>query len=72
MKQNTKHILISVVLAIISFGIFAMTLQGISSNGITIQGHPITLLISCISLSAGVFFAFFTKWLYDIEKTQQN
>ena len=72
MKANTKHISLSVVIAIISFGIFSMTLQGISSNGITIQGHPIVLLVSCISLSAGTFFAYFAKWLYDIEKMKQN
>jgi amino acid transporter len=72
MKVNTKHISLSVVLAIISFGIFAITVNLLSSNGAELQGNPLSILFSILSLCFGTFFLYFAKWLHDIEKTKQN
>jgi amino acid transporter len=72
MKVNTKHISLSVVLAIISFGIFAITVNLLSSNGAELQGSPLAILFSILSLCFGTFFLYFAKWLYDIDKSKQN
>ena len=72
MKVNTKQISLSVVLAIISFGIFAITINLLSSNGTELQGNPLAILFSILSLFFGTFFLYFAKWLYDIDKTKQN
>lgn len=74
MNLNTKHISTAVILAIISFGIFALTIGeiSVSSNGRELQGHPLVLLINLISLSLGLFFVYFAKWMKDTEEFKQN
>ena len=72
MKVNTKHITLALVLAILSFGLFAMTIGDISSNGRELQGHPITLLVNWFGISMGLFFVYLAKWMHDTEKTKQN
>ncbi len=74
MNLNTKHISTAVVLAILSFGIFALTIGeiSVSSNGRELQGHPLTLLISVLSLFAGLVFVYFAKWMKDTEEFKQN
>jgi len=72
MKLNTKHISLCIVLAIISFGIFAITINLLSSNGTELQGNPLAILLSILSLCFGTFFLYFAKWMHDIEKAKQN
>lgn len=72
MRINTKHISTAVVLAILSFGIFALTIEHISSDGKVLYGHPLTLLISGLSLFAGLVFVYFAKWMRDTENFKQN
>ena len=72
MKLNTKHISLCIVLAILSFGLFAITIGDISSNGRELQGHPITLLVNLFGLFMGLFFVYLAKWMHDTEEFKQN